>query len=122
MNALASAVDWLTRQRDASLAESVVYRRGAESVELRATIGATNFEQVDDLGVVTRVRSKDFIVRTGDALLGGQPFEPRRGDRIEQAIGDGVRVFEVMSAFGNPPWRWTDGHETSMRIHTKQVS
>ena len=44
---LENGLDWLEEQRKAHMTKTVTYRRGASTVEVAATVGATRFE-VDD--------------------------------------------------------------------------
>jgi len=46
------------------LTRTVVYRRGTDEKEVQATIGKTDFEQADESGLIHRVESRDFLVRT----------------------------------------------------------
>ncbi|HEX8875938.1 MAG TPA: hypothetical protein VF777_04260, partial [Phycisphaerales bacterium] len=56
---------FLDAQRHQHLSRPVLYRRGTDEKEVQATIGKTEFEQADDAGLIHRVESRDFLVRTG---------------------------------------------------------
>ena len=61
---------FLDDQRHKHMSRTVVYQRGAEAKEVQATIGKTEFEQADDAGLIHRVESRDFLIRTvGPAVL-----------------------------------------------------
>ncbi len=119
---LSMGLGWLEDQRRQHLTRDVTYQRGAQSVTLLATIGRTEFEQVDEYGVVSRAQSRDFLLRTADLVLGGSTVLPQAGDRIRET-DDGVTfVHEVMAPAGQPPWRYSDAFRRTLRIHTKLVS
>ena len=56
---LAKGSEMLDRTRRAHLSRTVVYRRGADSVELAATVGSTAFDRTDEYGVFHRIESRD---------------------------------------------------------------
>lgn len=112
---------WLEDQRTRHLTRLVAYQRGANSVEVKATIGRTIFEQTDDLGVLQKTESRDYLVRTADLVLGGTPTLPRAGDRIRETGSDKVFVYEVMAPGGEPAFRFSDPYRQGLRIHTKQI-
>jgi len=113
---------WLDGQRKAHLSRPVVYERGAESVQVQATIGRTVFEAADAYGVVERTESRDFLILAADLVLGSQEVLPERGDRIREAQGQKTYVYEVLAPGKEPPWRWSDDYRQTLRIHTKHVA
>ena len=117
---LQTGSDWLEAQRHEHLSHAVAYCRGAESVEISATVGQTTFEVEREFGV-ERVESRDFLIRSADLVLAGQPTEPQRGDRIKETLGGTLAVFEVMAPGNEPPWRYSDPGRKTLRVHTKQV-
>lgn len=114
---------WLEDQRHKHLSRPVVYQRGEESIELSATIGRTEFEQVDQSGLVNKIESRDFLVRRSDLILAGAPSLPKSGDRIREESGEQVFIYEVMSPLGGnePPFRYSDPNRHTLRIHTKHI-
>ncbi len=120
---------WLEDQRHRHMTKTVTYQRGAEAVDVQATVGRTVFEQADDLaagGVVRRTESRDFLVRAVDLLLGGQRVLPRAGDRVRETDADTGRVFvyEVSapgSSSGAPVFGYADPCRCTFRIHTTLV-
>ena len=122
MDLLERGATWLDEQRHAHLTRTVTYERGADSVQLRATIGRTVFEQTDEYGIVHRIESRDFLVRSADLVLAGQPTLPQAGDRIREADGGVTHVYEVMAPGTEPPWRYSDPYRRVLRIHTKHVA
>lgn len=120
---------WLEDQRHRHMTKTVTYQRGAESVDVQATVGRTVFEQSDDLsagGVVRRTESRDFLVRGVDLVLGGQRALPRAGDRIREPDTEAGRVFvyEVSApgaSSGAPVFGYADPCRCTLRIHTTNV-
>jgi len=119
---LEKGLAWLDDQRHAHMTRTVVYQRGADAVEIAATIGRTEFEQVDEHGVVQRLQSRDFLVRAADLVLAGAPTLPRAGDRIRETAGAQTFVYEVMAPGNEPPWRFSYPYRKALRIHTKHVA
>jgi hypothetical protein len=112
---------FLDAQRHQHLSRLVLYRRGTDEKEVQATIGKTEFEQADDAGLIQRVESRDFLVRTGDLDLGTGPILPRAGDQVRETAGTNVFVYEVNAPGGQPPFRYSDPYRRVLRIHTKHI-
>lgn len=112
---------FLESQRHQHMTQSVVYRRGTDEKEVLATIGKTEFEQADDSGLIHRVESRDFLVRTEDLDLGAGRILPRAGDQVRETVGMSVFVYEVNAPGGQPPFRYSDPYRRTLRIHTKYI-
>jgi hypothetical protein len=112
---------FLDDQRHKHMSRTVVYQRGAEAKEVVATIGKTEFEQADDAGLIHRVESRDFLVRTADVDLGSGLTLPRAGDQVRETVGTQVFVYEVNAPGGQPPFRYSDPYRRVLRIHTKHI-
>lgn len=115
---------FLDAQRHQHLSRPVLYRRGTDEKEVQATIGKTEFEQADDAGLIHRVESRDFLVRTAELDLGSGPIIPRAGDQVRDmvgGVGGSVFVYEVNAPGGQPPFRYSDPYRRVLRIHTKQI-
>lgn len=111
------ASQWLDEQRTAHMAQTVAYARGANSINVPATMGKTMFEQVDGAGgILHQLEYRDFIINAADLILGALT-EPKVGDRITVLN----EVYEVMSPGGEQAWRFTDPYRRTYRIHTKHV-
>lgn len=119
---LEHGASFLDSQRHAHMARAVVYQRGAAQVELNATIGRTEFEQGDEAGLIHRIESRDFILRTADLDLGEGPTAPKAGDRVRESVGSSVLVYEVSAPGGQPPWRYSDPYRKALRVHTKHIA
>lgn len=113
---------FLDAQRHQHLSRLVLYRRGADQKEVHATIGKTEFEQADDAGLIHRVESRDFLVRTGDLDLGAGSILPRAGDQVRETVGLSVFVYEVNAPGGQPPFRYSDPYRRVLRVHTKHIA
>ena len=117
---------WLDDQRHAHMTQTVLYVRDTESasyiVELLATIGRTEFEQVDEFGIVHKLQSRDFLIRAADLDLGAGPVLPRAGDQVRETVGTSVFVYEVNAPGGQPPFRYSDPYRRVLRIHSKHIA
>jgi len=119
---LEQGAQFLNDQRHAHMTRTVVYERGAASVEVLASIGETTFEQEIDLGGIQRIQSRDFLIRTGDLVLGDEQVLPQAGDRIRETVGEQVFTYEVMAPGSEPPFRYSDPYRKALRIHTKHIA
>lgn len=118
---LQRASAWLEDQRTKHMTQSVVYRRGTDTVAVLATIGTTVFQIDDGAGGVLRIESRDYLISAADLILSGGPVLPQRGDRIEESVDSEVFVYEVIRPGDEPCWRWSDAYRQTVRVHTKQV-
>ena len=118
---LGQGAAWLTGRLNAHAGRAITYARGAASVELTATVGRTEFEQVDEYGVVHRTESRDFLVSAEDLILNAVEVLPAAGDVITEDDGTKTYTYEVMAPGGEPPWRHSDPQRVRLRIHSKHV-
>ena len=109
--------DSLADMLKADEGESVVYRRGANTVTIQAVHPQKSDDIVDESGVVVTVRSRDFILFSADLVLNGLVEKPKRGDTIEWDGG----VYEVLPVDGSTLWEWWDSHHKQIIIHTQEV-
>ena len=121
-NLLGQGAAWLNDQRHKHLTQMVSYHRGVASVELGATVGRSEFEQVDDYGLVQRIESRDYLVQAADLVLNTQRTLPHAGDKIRETQGAQTFVYEVMAPGNEPPYRYSDPQRHALRIHTKLVA
>ncbi len=119
---LEQGAQFLDDQRHAHMTRTVVYARGASSVEVAATIGQTIFEQDFELGGIQRIQSRDYLIRTTDLVLDAEEVLPKAGDQIRETVGEQVFVYEVMAPGSEPPFRYSDPYRKALRIHTKHIS
>jgi len=114
---LEQAAGWLGGMRAMHLSRTVTYCRGADSVQVAATVGRTVFEIDDGYGVIEKWESRDFLIAAADLVLGGVTVTPQRGDRI----ADAGKVYEVLAPGKEDVSRPSDPYGMTLRIHTKQV-
>ena len=118
---LETASIWLDGKRVQYLSKTVSYTRGEDSVEVQATIGRTVFEVDDGMGILEKIESRDFLILAADLVLAGEATLPQRGDRIKEASGDNVYIYEVLAPGKEPHYRFSDLYRKTLRIHTKHV-
>ena len=120
-NLLAKAIDWLDDQRLRHMSETVTYSRGAQSVEVPATLGSTGYEVADERGAVVHTKAMDFLISAAALVLAGQRTRPKPGDRIRVVFGEEVHVFEVMDPAGAGHYRPCDPYDRTLRVHAKRI-
>jgi len=119
---LEQGAGWLDNQRHQHMTRPVSYARGSSTVEVQATIGRTEFEQADDFGIVHKIESRDYLIRTIDLVLDGQSTLPKQGDQIRETVGETTFVYEVLSPGDEPVFRYSDPYRKALRIHTKHIA
>lgn len=116
---LDSASAWLDRICREQISQLVVIRSGAaESGEVPATIGSTDFVEANDEGIVTNSQSRDYFIAVADYALDGVVLKPEAG----HLIIEGSRTYQILSPGGEPPARYSDASQRIWRIHTKLIS
>ena len=118
---LETASNWLEDQRTLYRSRTVTYQRGADTVDVPASIGRTTFEVDDGYGVVQKWESRDFLILAGDLILAGVQTLPQRGDRILETQASTTYTYEVLAPGKEPPFRFSDAFRKTFRIHTKQI-
>lgn len=122
MGQLQRAHEWLESKRDTHATRSVTYTDGVNSVVVSATVGATSFDQLDEYRVVQKIQSHDFLILAADLILAYVVVLPNAGDQIRELRGGKTLVYEVMALSGTDrPWRYSDSHRRTLRVHTKHV-
>jgi hypothetical protein len=112
---LQNGMNWLESQRKTHLSVPVIYRRGGDSVEVKATIGKTVFKVTDDYGRYQHIESRDYLISTDELVLNETHILPEPGDEI---VESGF-IYEVMAPNNEPEWRYSDSCRNTLRIHTK---
>lgn len=121
---LRSAATWLAGQLKSHASQSVTITRGGNvSDPVSASIGQTEHEIEDSISnVITRVRTRDFLIDAADYAPTGSASLPETGDKIRETQGGTTYVYEVLQpGEGIPHWRYMDDHRTKLRVHTTQV-
>jgi hypothetical protein len=113
---------WLTQKLQDFDSVAVVYARGVERIDVKATLG-TKLLKISDGAGGFRMQwvDMDFIIPCASLVLSGRTVEPRKGDVIELTRGEETARFEVLPISGEASWR-DDPHGTHWRIHGKRVS
>lgn len=109
---------WLQAMNRKFRGKAVIYLRGATQLEITATVGRTVFTVDNGYGLFERVESRDYLVGVEELAGFGIPL---RGDRVREALGDSIHVFEVLAPGNEPCFRYSDPGKTTYRIHTKHV-
>jgi hypothetical protein len=115
---------WLEDQRERFISRTVLYQRGADTVEVTASIGRTLFEVDNGQGAAIGTRSRDYLIRAVHLVLAGQQVLPRAGDLIHEMQDGVVFIHQVMApgdVVDEPVWRYSDPYRRTLRVHTKQV-
>ena len=124
-NLLRRGSTWLSSQRRRHMTDSVDYFRGADSVNVPATVGRTTFEHAQDVDgseVRTRRQMRDYLITAADLVIDETALEPQINDEIRETDADGtVHVYEVQALGKSDCWEWSDQHRTTYRIHTVYV-
>lgn len=119
---LKSGLAWLTGQLKANASQTVTYARGMDSVSVQATFGQKLLKIDDGFGGI-RIEwtDMDFCIPAADLTFGSGLVIPERGDLVHVHIGADTETFEVFPFGNEPPWRWSDPHQSMLRIHCKHI-
>lgn len=118
-NMLNKGAKWLQDKRDEHMSEEVVYRRRGNEIPIRATIGKTMFDLMNESGIVERVESRDFIFKRDYLIINGERTLPQEGDQIDQVMYGKTYTYRVLSLGGEPQYRFSDSFNREFRVHTK---
>ena len=118
---LETSSSWLDNQREQFMSRTVLYKRGAESVQVPATIGRTVFALDDGAGAILRTESRDYLIRAQHLVLSGVAELPKRGDQVHDVQDGVIFIYEVVGPGDEPHFRFSDPYRKTLRIHTKQV-
>jgi hypothetical protein len=112
--------DWLASQLEANGSESIVYRRGSDSVAIAAMLDFALLRITDHSGN-TKVQRTDLDAsfRADRLILSGVAVKPRAGDIVEVTFGDVTEQYEVAGLGNEPAWRYADPHKIRFRVHAK---
>lgn len=118
-NKLRKGLAWLTRQQRKYTSEDIVYVQAStgDRIACRGMLGNKLLKLDDGAGGFTIEQTElDVLIATEDLNL-----EPHRGDQVLLTLGTKVETFEVCPVGNEPPWRYSDPHESQKRIHCKHV-
>ena len=115
---------WMHDKLHGSATTPITYSRTVSdvtsSVSLDAGIGESQFEQAAESGVITRVESRDFMIRQSDLVLFAVATVPQEGDRIVEVRNSTTYTYEVLSMPGVPLYEETR-HKDMFRVPTKLI-
>jgi len=120
----ASASTWFgaTLKQHAARAVTITNRLVSPtlSITLPATAGVTQFDEVENDGVVVTMRSRDWLVAASDLVnLAAERVLPARGWIVTDSL-DGSR-YEIYAPTGQRPWRYSDTSHQRIRIHSRDL-
>jgi hypothetical protein len=110
-NILANGLQWLSRQQNQFMSSPMIYCRDNVQYSIRAVLGRTKYEIVDDNGFTVTSHTMDFLVDAKEL-----PFDPQTGDRIIVQ----KTIYEVID-IGTGCWTWCEPHHIRRRIHGQAI-
>jgi hypothetical protein len=120
MNLLTGAVRLLNTGLQSLGGESVIYRRGNDSIDLIAVPVRTqhdDYSTEDDLSLTARER--DWIIAADELVFDGVMIEPQRLDEIDWIDSLGRKhTYQVLQRAGDRCFRHTDLTLTQLRVYT----
>jgi hypothetical protein len=120
MTVFSDAARWLQDNRLAHATIPVVYERDGTPHDLVAWLGRTQFEEVDNEGLVIRNEMRDYFIQISDYESAGLDF-PIVGDLIRETQGSETFIHIVTRPPGMQHYD-RDTHRLRYRIHTKRIS
>lgn len=111
----------LSATRNATMSESITYKRDALQVTLDATIGRVGADQGEAEGIIVDLEGVDFIILAAALILNTVLTVPRDGDTIEYDPGTGVIVYQVRRNDLDQVYRNCDEYGLDIRVHTKRL-
>jgi hypothetical protein len=116
MNHLRKAIAGAMKSVQRLGGECVLYTCGkaGETADIKAILGKTQFDNMDEDNNLIRWESIDFIIQVCDFW---NDREPQRGDTI---VYDN-QVYAVMPDDGLPCFAYMDPTHVMYRIHTKRI-
>lgn len=103
--------------------DPIVYRRGAVTQAMTATLGTSNFAQTDMQGVEVIYASQDFRIQVEELLLNGVAIIPDVNDEIDHVDKFGrTRTYKVLPMSNVPAYTWAEPEHIAYRVHTKDMT
>jgi hypothetical protein len=109
---MAADVDNVLLNTD-EFAVTVTYSRGASSVTITAVVQASVFEVSNEFGV-TRIESRDYVIKPSSLNFGSGVTVPIRGDLITE----GGNVYIVTAPDGAPVYGYDNFQRLLLKVHT----
>lgn len=112
----------LTQILSSRASQTVTYIRGGYAVAVSATFGQKLLKLDNGLGsTFAEWTDMDFLIPTADLVIEGQAITPERGDIIEIRFPTKVERYEIAPYGNEAAWRYSDPHQSIVRIHTKHI-
>lgn len=115
-NLLKNGIDFLAQKLKAYASETVIYKRGLNSISIQATFGKTDYQIEDDSGLKIGGSVIDFLFAAQDLVINGTQTTPQAGDQIQINSA----IYEAMF-LPDGYWRYSDPYRTIIRLHTKEI-
>lgn len=121
MNLIQSGLTWLHAQRTAHTVVDVTYQRaGSLTIQTgKATPGRFGGDTLLEGETEINSNARDFLFDPAFFTNAGTFNEPQPGDRI--TIVDTGEICEVSAEGADNVWRWSDPHQTAVRVHSHTV-
>ena len=119
-----TAASWFAEQIEAVSSVSITYhkkKRGrlVSSHDLTATLAGRDQPVQSDDGTITTFQSDDLLIQRTTWVAEMVAYTPDVEDEIEVTINGKIQTRMVTREADDKCWRWTNPHETQLRIHTK---
>ena len=114
---LKTGSDWLADKQKEFASQSVIYRRGANSVTIQAMPPQQSVDVADEQGGIVTSRSREFIFLAADLILNGLVEKPKRADLLEW----NGNVYEALPVNDDVIWEWADSYYNQIIVHTQEV-
>ncbi|HBG25671.1 MAG: hypothetical protein A2Y10_02475 [Planctomycetes bacterium GWF2_41_51] len=115
-NLLKTGIQFLADKLKAHASETVIYKRGADTVTICATFGKTNYQIEDDSGFQIGGQITDFLFDAEDLIIDGLLTVPKAGDQIQTDSA----IYEALF-LQDGCWRYSDPYRKIIRLHTKEI-
>ncbi len=115
-NIFKKGIEFLTEKLKAHASETVIYKRGLDTINIQATFGKTDYKTEDESGFQIGGAIIDFLFAAEDLVIDGTQTTPRAGDQIQTDS----TIYEAMF-LPTGYWRYSDPYRTMIRLHTKEV-
>ncbi|OHB58796.1 MAG: hypothetical protein A2Y12_00140 [Planctomycetes bacterium GWF2_42_9] len=116
VNLLKNGVQFLADKLKLHASETVIYKRGADTINICASFGKTNYQIEDDSGFKIGGQVTDFLFQAEDLIIDGLLTVPKTGDRIEIE----GKTYEALF-LDDGCWRYSDPYHKIIRFHTKEI-
>ncbi|MEN6385306.1 MAG: hypothetical protein ABFD79_08905 [Phycisphaerales bacterium] len=115
-NLLKQGIEFLADKLKAHASETVIYKRGADTINICASFGKTDYQIEDQSGFKIGGQITDFLFYATDLVFDGLLTVPKAGDRIEV----NGRTYEALF-INDGCWRYSDPYNKMIRFHAKEI-